>query len=110
MGFYFGLAVRDGKGIAEKQTANNFFETEKYSFLVFHSGALRITDKNACQYVELDARTIGCKDTRTYLEKASYEDGVLYTYQYKDWSSCSGNFKRKFNPELRIKFFGKPHC
>lgn len=123
LGFYFGMTVRDKNKTAEKLYENsrsNYFETENYTFLInkpdehrhnpTFQDLLRVTDKKTGQYAEFDARTFGCKDKYTYLVKVSYENGVLYTHQYKDWAPfCYGSFKRKFSPEFWIKFFQKNH-
>ena len=120
IGFHFGMTVRDQNETAKSLGQNNYFETVEYSFLIWKPdehrrnstfpNLLRITDKKTGRYVEFDARTFGCKDDRTYLKKVSYKNGVLYTYQYKDWAPlCYGSFKRKFSPEFWIKFFPKEH-
>lgn len=76
---------------------DSMYFRKPYLFLTSHPGFLHIYNTETYQLRTLDVRSNGCHDDSAYLTGVAYDEGVLYTEQFKEWSWCTGNFKRKFN-------------
>ena len=72
---------------------NTSYYSHPYLLLSSFPGELFIYNVVTKKFKRFDARTLGCKSAN--VTDVAYENGVLYTKQFKEWSACSGTFKSK---------------
>ncbi|MBX4186971.1 MAG: hypothetical protein KW802_01775 [Candidatus Doudnabacteria bacterium] len=78
----------------------SMYFSKPYLFLTSHPGYLHIINVDTKETRTFDARSPLCKKDRTYLANVAYQDGTLYSHQFRDWSfGCFGDYKKKLELE-----------